>query len=269
MIKPILTSLGVSKDGKTITLQDITGVYNNPDNLGGYGAPNAASPQYVGFTLRYWADDLPYINKIFGPGTPRTELLTAGHAFSLLEFGQADEAFSVGVHHIKYYPFEPVSTVVTMTQGSKKITRTAGLVPSAFDVDYVAVLVSSAGNPVSSVLMIDKTQTLTGTEFYVDQEWGNPALAGCTLQLATEADLKVLVSTGAECCVAGKIGALAIKQYCQPEEVNQLEDLIAWIFAAGVKMQLYDYTGAHNLIVGAYTQCSDNCPTTYCKTCAP
>lgn len=269
MLKPVLKSLGVSKDAKLITLQDATGTYNVSTNTGGYGAPNAVVPSIVGMRWRYWADDLPFADVVISDPTIVTALTGAGTPFGYTTLGLPDGAFPSGVYQVKYYPFETSTCVVTLQKGSRLITVTAGTAPNTFAPEYVAVLITDGTGVIKSdVLMIDRTKAMNSSEFYVDGTWQGNDVGGYKLLLATEADLKVLVTQLAESCIAGKIGALSAARYCRDEELDRLTEFTMWKFSADVKFQCKDYSGAHNLIVAAEKECR-GCETDCgCKTCS-
>lgn len=265
MLAPVLTASGVAKDASYITLKDTTGAYNNPNNLGGYGAPNVLAPTKAGILIRYWGDTSNYINKVLSADA-LAGIIGEGFDFAFEDLGLASGNFITGVHHIKYYPFELFDSIVSLTKDSKKISVTAGTTPNQFSGAYKAVLVLNAGSEVTRVLPIDFTQPLTATEFYITETWEEESVAGYQLMLATEADLKILVTEPAEACVVARIGQLPSRKYCSDAEVQQLSDFITWKFAAEVKFQCSDFSGAHNLIVSVEKECQ-GCNTS-CNTCS-
>lgn len=255
MITPVISHVLTAKDASYIILKDGTGAYNGSTNLGGYGTPNADVPSRVGLTIRYWPDSERYANMVTSSGSIIAGLMGAGYAFSTLSLGLIDGLFPSGVHHIKYYPLETSDTIVSLTQGSKLITRTAGTQPSAWNSAYKAVVILDTGNNVvSKILLIDRTQTV-GSTFYVDQEWDSADVTGYGIMLATEADLKILIQELAIGCVVSKIGQNTTKEACDKRDVDDQEQWIRWLMAAPIRMQCSDFNGAHNLVTAVDAQC--------------
>lgn len=260
MLKPVLGIIGVAKDASTITLRDVTGVYDVTTNPGGYGTPNAPVPITVGLTFKNWTDTLPYANIVGGAGcNTLSDLATGiqdGYTFSQSILGLPG-TFRGGVQQVKYYPYEALDSIVTLTQGSKLVTVTAGTIPTAYNAGYISVLILSADGMqvLSTVLLIDKTQPITSTTFYVDQPWGGITGTGYKLMIATEGDLKILIDQLANACLSGKIGQLSLRQNCDTDYIDTLTTLTMWMFSAKVKFDGQDFAGADELIEDIQDRC--------------
>lgn len=268
MLVPVLTPISITKNAKTITLADTTGAYNLTSNPGGYGAPNLVSPPTrVGFTVRFWTDTVPYANKIIEDTGIITALLTAGGTpITKVILGLADGYFPSGIHHIKYYPFEVVSTIVTLTQGSAVAEWVSGVIPSAFNAAFKAVLFTDDSDVLqSTVILLDTTVAATSTTFAMASGWAGDT-GDYNMMLATEADLKVLFTQYGEACIDSKIGRLASIVNCNTKEVDKLMNLVRWKLAAEIKYQKRDYNGAHTLMVNVEKECTA-CDISRCLTC--
>ncbi len=273
MLVPLISKLAVAKKALSVTLRDITGAYNVSTNPGGYGTPNIASPPgTVGFTFRQWDATTPYINYVTSDSASIVELLSSdGHELLASIIGLTK--FQEGVNHIKYYPFDPVvaSSEFSVVNGSKTITLvtpTLGMFdPTALDAAYIAViLIDDGGALASGILLLGNRDDWTSTTFTVDTAWGGNTGDGYTIKLATEADLKILIKESTEACIAGKIGKIAEMECCENKVVEKLTDLTMWMFAATVKLQCEDYSGANDLVLKAYNECT-YCISPDCLTC--
>lgn len=274
MLIPLISKLAVAKKALSVTLRDITGVYNVTTNPGGYGSPNAVSPPgIIGLTFRQWDATVPYSNFVTSDSSDIAELISGtGHEFLATDLGLT--LFQEGVNHIKYYPFEPViaSTTFSVVLGSKvitKVTPSAGAFdPTALGDEYIAaILINSGGAIVSKVLLLGDRDDWTSTTLTVDTTWAGTTGTGYTIRFATEADLKILIKESTENCLAGKIGKVAKMECCEDKVVDKLTDLTMWMFAAEVKLQCLDYQGANDLVLAAYKECT-YCISPDCLTCS-
>lgn len=267
MLIPIIKVTGITRDAVSIVLADQTGLYNATTNLGGYGTPNGPiPPTAVGFRFRNWSESTVYYNAVSTDNTLITELLSStGRKFDSKILGIVP--YKAGVHHINYYPFETVNTVVNLTQGSKVITWVSGAVPTSFNAAYKAVVLLTAGGVVASkVLLLDKAIAPTATTFAVTEAWTLPNAVNYTMKLATEADLKVIFPQLADKCINESIGNLADQKQCDAAEIDRLTRLLLWKFSAQIKFNCKDYTGADNMLSASYDECNA-CPGNNCKTC--
>lgn len=267
MIIPVLTSPSVLKDGSEIFLKDSTGAYNGTTNVGGYGTPNADQPEVVGFSFRNWKDDAAYGTLVVADPDDITALFASdGLGVTREDLELTDDGFPAGVLHIKYYPLEDIDTVVTLTKDSKTVLVTGGTAPTSFNAAYKAVVFYDGLTRISTIILLDRTVTWDSTHFYLTAAWGGETDTGIEMMLATEGDLKLLMSQMAEKCIAQKVGNLSLKEYCNREEIEKLTDMTIWKFAADVKFDCKDYGGAHDLLVAAQKEC-ELCNTQNCSTC--
>lgn len=261
MIVPVLSWLSNAKDASYMKVRDITGAYDNPDNLGGYGAPNEAEPTVVGFRGRYWPDTAIYGTWVTDDAGILAALFGSdGYGLTPSLFGSSADAFAAGVHHLKYYPFEDTDTIVTLTQGSKLVTVTAGTAPNAWNAGYLGIVFGVIDGS-NIVHRIDRTETVGATTFYLEEEWAGATVTLQAVKIAPEADLKVLVLEAANECVVERIGALAESCACNVDEENTLMHAVMQLRAAQANFNADDFRGAHNKTLGVYTSCTD-CQTT-------
>lgn len=266
MLTPIIKATGITRDALSLTLSDQTGAYNVTTNPGGYGIPNTLTPPAaVGFKFRNWNQTENYLNTVINTPSIITELLTTGRKFDTTLLGLAP--FRSGVHLIKYYVFDNVSTIVSLTQGAKVIVSTSGAAPNTFNAAYKAVVIlNAAGTIVSNVLMLDPTVTSTATTFAITTPWNLASATGYSIKLATEGDLKIILTQLADKCITQAIGKLSTDKSCTQEDVDTLSRLLMWKFSAQVKFDCKDYDGADAMISAAYDECTA-CLTNTCKTC--
>lgn len=267
MLIPIIRATGITRDAVSVILADQTGIYNSVTNPGGYGTPNPPAPPIaVGFKFRNWNQTADYYNVATLNTSLINELLTVtGHKFDSGVLGFAP--FRSGVHHIRYYSFETIVTVVNLTQGSKVVTRVSGVAPNTYNAAYKAVIILTPGNVLlSNVLMIDKTVAATSTTFELVEPWPYTSVTNHIIKLGTESDLKVIFPQLADKCINERIGNLATQKICDQNEVDTLTRLLLWKFSAQVKFDCKDYTGADNMLSAVYDECNA-CPDNLCKTC--
>lgn len=271
MLIPVLTSLSNARDAVSTLLKDATGAYNVSTNPGGYGAPNITSPpDVIGFTFRKWSGTAPYGNVAYNDDDGIISALvgTGGYQIEAEAVAALNSVFSSGVHQIKYYVGNSTdSGTATMTLGSKLVT-VAGADPTAFDTAYKAViLLDGSGVPQSNVLLLDRTVSWTSTTFYLTEAWSAATIAGLHIRLCTEADLKILFVELANQCTADAIGSYSRRRRdCDPETVNQLMEMVAWIKAAQVKFECLDYDGANDLLEMLDATCAQ-CNALICQSC--
>lgn len=268
MITPVLNPISISKDAKTITLADATGAYDVSLNPGGYGTPNfTGPPTRVGFTVRFWTDTVPFANKVIEDGSFITALLSDdGAPVTYITLGLPTGYFSSGIQHFKYYPFETINTVLSLTKNSKLATVLSGTAPDTFNAAYKAIcLVDGGDNLHSNVILIDRTQAITSTTFYMDTAWTGDDTT-MNMMISTEGDRKVLFTQMGEACIVSKIGYSAEKVRCDDKEIVKMMELVRWKLAAEIKYQKRDYDSAHKLMVAMEKECMA-CVVVQCSTC--
>ena len=266
MLIPIIKATGVTRDALSVVFADQTGAYSLTTNPGGYGIPNVSNPVAVGFRFRNWNQIADYYNVVSADTTLISELLSvSGHKFNSTLLGLSP--YRAGVHHIRYYPFEPIDTVVNLTQNSKVITIVSGTAPNTYNAAYKAIIIlDGTGKIVTNVLLIDPAVAATSTTFAVTVAWTLPNATNYTMKLATEADLKVVLPQLADGCINKRIGNLSTKVMCDRSEIDILTRLLLWKFSAQIKFDCKDYTGADDILSATYDECN-NCPSNICKTC--
>jgi hypothetical protein len=268
MLQPVLLFVATAKDATSITLKDGTGSYNVSTNPGGYGTPNPDAPAIVGLRARWWKDTDIYGSLLSDSASILSGLQGDGYAFTTESFGLPEGAFQTGVHHFTYYPFETVDTVVTLTQGSKVVTVTAGTTVDTWNVAYKAIAALNGGNPTGKVYLIDRTQPISSATFYLTEAWAGSSQSGVSIVRSTEADLKVLIYQNAQKCLVAKIGKMALDSCsCDPKTSESLVRMTMFIFSAQADFECNDYEGAHNKLVAVDIECND-CKTQPCSTCS-
>lgn len=266
MVIPVLSLIEVAKDATSITLKDATGAYNGTTNLGGYGTPNAAVPTVIGMRTRYWPDDDIYGGFISdSAGLIAALMSTTGYAITGADLGLTDDEFTSGIHHFKYYPLEVFSTQVTLTLDSKLVTVTGGTAPDTWNAGYKGIMFWDGITLGTKVYLIDYTQPITSTTFYITEAWPAATVTDYDVQLAPEADLKVLVKELANECLVARIGKLGTGCGCNKDEIDILMRLTMWLFAAQVNAECADYQGAHNKVVAVDSECNDCKQTCSCS----
>lgn len=271
MLIPVLSLIARAKDATTITLKDSTGAYNVSTNPGGYGSPNRTSPpSKVGLKWRLWPDTAEYANIVIEDSGVIGNLVGSGAVLTAAGLALTDSVFPSGVHQIKYYVFDTfVGTVVNLIQDSKLVTLTSGGSPLSYNAAYKAVILLNGSDVLKSkIFMLDTSATWTSTTFYMTEAWPDASITGYHIQLATEADLKVLFTELAQACIVSTIGAYARRRReCDPEAVNTLMEMVAWKQAAEVKFDALDYDGAHDLLSYIDGTCRE-CNALICQTCS-
>lgn len=269
MLVPVIKKIAIEKGAASITLADTTGVYDVNTNPGGYGTPNMPSPPHaVGITWRFWGETLPYSNWVTDDGSTINELVSVnGHKFLPANLGLTITVFNDGVHHIKYYPFLLFTGSYAFVQGSSTVS-VIGFNPTTLDSKYVAALVLDGSGVVkSNVVLLKSRDQWTSTTFIIDAKWPAASVTGYQIMFATEADLKLLITSATDKCLSAKVGKVSEMKSCDTRVVDKLVNLTMWKISADVKMQCTDYTGAHELITKAYKECvyciSNDC--TSCK----
>ncbi|HEY9660763.1 MAG TPA: hypothetical protein V6C65_20085, partial [Allocoleopsis sp.] len=163
-----------------------------------------------------------------------------------------------GVHHLLYYPLETIDTKVTLTNGSALVTVTEGTTPDTWAVGYKGIVFLPSGSLDTKVYLIDRTKTISDTQFYLTEVWTGDTEEAVVLRIAPEADLKVLAKETTEFCIVSEIGKMGASCSCDDGKEYDLMRLLMWLFAAQVNFDCKDYSAAHNKVVAAYMECT-NC----------
>lgn len=241
--------------GKSITLQDTTGVYNVSTNPGGYGAPNYATTD-LDWALLWFRNykDTEYTKQKL---SSLTAILGSGQNVS----GFTDGIFDDGTWEVKYYPVvaHPVTpgvdTTITWTVGSKTFNLTTA---STVLAGVVAILIKNLDT--EKLYFLDPDVPATSTQGTVTEVL--PSAGTGLVALAYEADTRFLETYAADNCIAIKTGLIVKECSCFDPEMQQLYLMMGKREGATIHfVQKQNYQAAHDIItqIAAYCDNTSNC----------
>jgi len=146
-------SLTPSKNGKIITLTDTTGVYDNPDNLGGYGTPNLDSGDVVKTHISVYKYKTGETESIVLSGTdfPPFDKLTYDITSILVDETTEEETLEDSVYKVTYCPlWEAPETEGDAEEGSAIITIGADITTFLDDNEPAYILIGEVLYTISS-----------------------------------------------------------------------------------------------------------------------
>jgi len=232
-----LTVVSTSKDGKTITVKDTTGLYDATTNPGGYGAPNPSIPGLA--KIEFYVES-------FGSTTltHKTEITETTSPDIATTAGGADTPLIPGLfgENTPTARFEDGVLQVSMITllSSRAMTGTAGTKEVAAN----ALITLGTGLFLNGVYYyIDQTKVNTTSLVYLTTPLLSNVTAGQPFYLATT---YAFSNAGAKCCIATQTGRL-VEDSCSTEQEELLFRLFNYTLAAETAFSLKNYSKADDL----------------------
>jgi len=237
--------------GKSITLQDTTGVYNVTTNPGGYGTPNYATTD-LDWALLWFRNykDTTYTKQKL---TSLISILGSGQAIA----GFTDGIFDDGTWEVKYYPVvaHPVTpgvdTAITWTVGSKVFNLASA---DTLLAGVSAILVKNLSEEI--LYFLDPDIPATNTQATVTEVL--PSAGTGNVAFAYEADTRFLETYAADNCIATKTGLIVKECSCFDPEMQKLYLMMGKREGATIHfVEKQNYQAAHDLITQIASYCDN------------
>lgn len=251
--------VGISDTGKTIAVEDSTGVYNAITNPGGWGSPNPEvgdidlyliSLSHFSLKEIYWQRQVraatepndqtqPGVNQIAGGATVNLDSVKLGIA-------DTQNTFSDGVYDINVHAILADTIVAAGNSGENFLVPSVPTDVSEYDVVYVGGVVYD----------IDKSKDSNGnTVIYTVQELQANVAA---IQLGYKANVKALKDLGLRTCLTNSTGNLG-GCGCGNKGKQKLLDIAIDQWFSELAYADGDYKTANELVISAGLTCRKEC----------